>query len=128
MSAHQLSSHGAFTLFLWDTFSAMIVFATMLITLESIVGCCLTVGATLIAYYCVPDQTLEWNGQLPSFLLSLAVITPLSQSISMGFQRREKALSALASYRSAVYNREYYLEAIAVSYTSPKFDLSLPRP
>ncbi|KAL7552196.1 hypothetical protein ACHAWF_015413 [Thalassiosira exigua] len=41
---------------------------------------------------------------LPSILLSFAVVTPLGQSISMAFNRREVALRALASYRSAVYN------------------------
>jgi len=70
------------------------------------VGCALTVGATLIAYYFVPDNgdNPEWNGDLPTTLLSFAVITPLGQSISMAFSRREMALQKLAMYRSAVYN------------------------
>lgn len=86
----------------------------MLISWESIAGCLLTVGATLIAWYYVPNEndtttidsstSFDWNGQLPTVLLSFAVITPLSQSISMAYQRRETALKALGVYRSAVYN------------------------
>ncbi|KAL7543316.1 hypothetical protein ACHAXR_012643 [Thalassiosira sp. AJA248-18] len=108
----EISRHNILLLFIWDTYSAITVFATMLISLESIVGCLLTVGATLLAYYSTlpsisndgVDALYNWNGQLPTVLLSFAVITPLSQSISMAFQRREAALKALAMYRSSVYN------------------------
>lgn len=46
----------------------------------------------------------EWDGTLPSILLSFATVTPLIQSISMAFNRRDAALRALASYRSALYH------------------------
>jgi len=68
------------------------------------VGCALTVGATLIAYYYYPNDSDEWNGNLPTVLLSFAIITPLGQSISMAFNRREKALHALSIYRTSMYN------------------------
>ena len=102
--ARNISTHSTFFLFLWNIYSAIAVFVTMLVTIESLLGCVLTVGATLVAYYSVPLEDVDWNGQLPSVLLSFAVITPLSSSISMAFRRREEALRALASYRSAVYN------------------------
>ncbi|KAL9185767.1 hypothetical protein ACHAXT_003544 [Thalassiosira profunda] len=107
--AAKIAHHNALILFVWDTSSAIWIFATHLISLESIVGCALTVGATLICWYYAPINESNpnsnwWDGNLPSFLLSLAVITPLSQSISMGFTRREAALKALGRYRSAAYN------------------------
>ena len=103
-NAHKISAHNTILLFFWNTYSHIIIYVTMLVTLESIVGVLLTVGATLIAWYSVPsDDLTEWNGNLPTVMLSFAVITPLSQSITMGFTRRETALKALAKYRSAVY-------------------------
>ena len=71
--AREISSHNDIVLFCWDTISAIVVFATHLVTLQSIVGCLLTVGATLIAYYLVPKNgQYEWDGHLPSVLLSFA--------------------------------------------------------
>jgi len=77
----------------------------MLFNWQSMLGCALTVGATLMAYYYAPnDGGSEWNSNLPDILLSFAIITPLSLSINMGWSRRETALKALAMYRSAVNN------------------------
>jgi len=102
--AHEIPPTNIILLFILNTYSHIKIYVTMLIRLESIVGALLTVGATLIAYYYYPSDDIEWNGNLPSVLLSFAVITPLGQSITMGFTRREQALKSLASYRSAVYN------------------------
>ncbi|KAL3757851.1 hypothetical protein ACHAWU_004175 [Discostella pseudostelligera] len=111
--AHTLaSSHNIIFLFLWDIYSSLIVYVTLLTSTESIVGLILTVGATLLAYYLQPNYNVasdsgyyvDWNGELPSVLLSFAVVTPLSQSIAMGYQRREVALKALATYRAAIIN------------------------
>ena len=57
----------------------------MLISMESVVGCLLTVGATLLAYYSVPkddingvgsssssSSVVDWNGSMPTVLLSFA--------------------------------------------------------
>ena len=101
--AHQIPPTNIILLFILNTYSHIKIYVTMLIRLESIVGVLLTVGATLIAYYYYPSDDAEWNGNLPSVLLSFAVITPLGQSITMGYTRRESALKSLASYRSAVY-------------------------
>ena len=103
--AHQISSHNSFLLFVWDGVSAIKIFARMLFNWQSMLGCALTVGATLMAYYYAPnDGGGEWNSNLPDILLSFAIITPLSLSINMGWSRRETALKALAMYRSAVNN------------------------
>jgi hypothetical protein len=111
--AHTLaSSHNIVFVFLWDIYSSLIVYVTLLTSTESIVGLILTVGATVLAYYLQPNYNVasdsgyyvDWNGELPSVLLSFAVVTPLSQSIAMGYQRREVALKALATYRAAILN------------------------
>ncbi len=111
-AAHAIaSSHNTIFIFLWDVYSSLIVYCTLLTSTESIVGLALTVGATLLAYYLQPNYNYSsgggyggWNGDLPSVLLSFAVVTPLSQSISMGYQRREVALKALATFRAAIIN------------------------
>jgi hypothetical protein len=113
-AAHAIaSSHNTIFIFLWDIYSSLIVYCTLLTSTESIVGLALTVGATLLAYYLQPNYNnnnlsgggyYDWNGDLPSVLLSFAVVTPLTQSISMGYQRREVALKALATFRAAIIN------------------------
>jgi hypothetical protein len=102
--ARRVSSHNSFLLFVWDGLSAVKIFAHMLCNWETALGCLLTVGATLIAYHYAPNDDSDWNSRLPDILLSFAIITPLSQSITMGWNRRETALKALATYRSAVNN------------------------
>ncbi|KAL7462202.1 hypothetical protein ACHAXS_002598, partial [Conticribra weissflogii] len=110
LHARQISQHSKIFLFFWNIYSTIAVFVTVLITIESVLGIALTVGATLLTYYSVPDENsvvdgiVAWNGDLPTVLLSFAVITPLSSSISMAFARREGALRSLANYKSAVYN------------------------
>ena len=107
-SARNISKHCRLVLFFMDLHAAFLVFVTMLLNLESLLGLTLTVGATLLAYYFVlaaeGAMDYEWNGSLPTVLLSFAVITPLSSSITMAFTRRENALKSLATFRSAVYN------------------------
>ena len=109
-NALKLSSHNSKVfVFLWDLYSAFRLFGVLLISMETFVGCALTIGATLLAYYLSPnDVTVSdttWDGTLPTILLSFATVTPLIQSISMAaFNRREAALRALASYRSALYH------------------------
>jgi len=93
--------------FVWDLYSAFKLFGVLLISLETFVGCALTIGATLLAYYMSPKDLVndgQWDGTLPTILLSFATVTPLIQSITMAFNRRDAALRALASYRSAMYH------------------------
>ncbi|KAL3762573.1 hypothetical protein ACHAW5_003111 [Stephanodiscus triporus] len=101
--AHAISLHNSLFLFVWDTYSAFTVFAGMMFNWSSMLGCALTMGATLLAYYNAPNDRNEWNGRvgITDILLSFAIITPLGQSISMGWSRREAALKSLAAYRSA---------------------------
>jgi hypothetical protein len=111
-NARKIAKHCRLSLFFMDLYAAFVVFFKMLFNLESLLGLALTVGATLLAYYTVLTEEkgtsnnveFGWNGSLPTVLLSFAVITPLSSSISMAFTRRENALKSLATFRSAVYN------------------------
>lgn len=107
-NALKISSHKSKVfVFLWDLYSAFRLFGVLLISMETFVGCALTIGATLLAYYMSPKVAVseeQWDGTLPTILLSFATVTPLIQSISMAFNRREAALRGLASYRSAMYH------------------------
>lgn len=108
-NALKLSSHNSKVfVFLWDLYSAFRLFGVLLVSMETFVGCALTIGATLLAYYMSPNvvavSDAQWDGTLPTILLSFATVTPLIQSISMAFNRRESALRALATYRSALYH------------------------
>lgn len=89
-------------LFFADGYSAFKVFGTYLISLESIFGCLLSVGATIYAYFVTQDKP-GWDGAMDWVLLSFAVITPLSVSIGMAFRRRERALKDLTVLRSCSY-------------------------
>ena len=89
-------------LFLINGYSAFAVFGKYLISLESVFGCLLTVSATLVTYFNTKSNP-DWNGSIDFVLLSFAVITPMSVSIGMTFQRREKALKDLAIVRSCSY-------------------------
>ncbi|KAL3796255.1 hypothetical protein HJC23_008575 [Cyclotella cryptica] len=110
--AREIAKHSVPTLFVVNLCSAALVFLKMLLNPESMLGLVLTVGATLIAYYAVlskeeaqgTSMEYDWNGNIPTVLLSFAIITPISSSITMAFTRRENALRSLAAFRSAVYN------------------------
>lgn len=88
--------------FFVDGYSAFKVFGIYLISLESIFGCLLSIGATIYAYYQTQDKP-GWDGAMDWVLLSFAVITPMSVSIGMAFRRRERALKDLTVLRSCAY-------------------------
>ena len=60
----------------------------VLSTVDTILGCLLTVGYTLCYWYFGQHlaTNMNWN------LVSLAVVFPISQGVVMGFKRREQAL------------------------------------
>ena len=109
----KISRHYMPTIFVMNLYAAFKVFFTMLLNIESLLGLALTVGATLYGYRFVLSQEelaarsgieYNWNGTLPTVLLSFAVITPISSSITMAFTRRENALASLTKFRSSAYN------------------------
>mmetsp|Transcript_26251 Transcript_26251/g.59998 ORF Transcript_26251/g.59998 Transcript_26251/m.59998 type:complete len:446 (+) Transcript_26251:254-1591(+) len=106
--AAEISRHNRLVLALWNSWSVLVLYVTALISIESVVGIGLTVAVTLVVYFNVSDDyehdsSFGWNGNLPTVLLSFAVVTPLSSSITMAFNRRERALQQLATYRSSAY-------------------------
>ena len=67
--------------------------------LEGVVSICISVALTVYLYKTTDESfggdTLDW------VLLSFAVITPISATINMSFNRRERALVEIASFRAS---------------------------
>ena len=51
----------------------------------------------------VEQNFSTWDGRMDWVLLSFVVVTPMSASITMAFQRRERALQSIANFRSNAY-------------------------
>ena len=58
-------------------------------TPDCILGCCITVLSTYLHWNFAPDLAVSMSWQI----VSLAIIFPISQGISMGFKRRDQALA-----------------------------------
>jgi hypothetical protein len=62
------------------------------------------IGLTLYWYFAYLDDS-NWNGGSMDFvLLAFALTAPISASLSLAFQRRERALIAIADFRSWSYH------------------------
>ncbi|CAB9512076.1 protein Hydra magnipapillata [Seminavis robusta] len=83
-------------------YSALMVFIVHLISMESMLAILFSVGFTVFTYYRTDDNPSFDGSTLDWVLLSFAVITPLSASISMSFGRREAALKHIASIRATM--------------------------
>ena len=97
-------------LFFLHMYAATKILVRHLITLESIVGCLLSVGMTCYWYFyhaIHPDHRDGWNGSMSFVLVSFAVVSPITVAIRMAFTRREQALERIASIRS--YFQHLYL-------------------
>lgn len=97
------AEHRQFVLFLANLSAALYVFLVYFIaSFESILSISLGVGLTLYFYYThLGDDT--WNGSMNWTLVTFAVVTPMSVSIGLAFQRREQALRDIAVFRSCAY-------------------------
>lgn len=106
-SLMRTNSENKFILFLENGYAAFKVFGMYLITIESVFGCTLTVGATILTYFLTKEKVEQtfttWDGHMDWVLLSFVVVTPMSASITMAFQRRERALQSIANFRSNAY-------------------------
>ncbi|KAL7566528.1 hypothetical protein ACA910_000598 [Epithemia clementina (nom. ined.)] len=92
------AKHNPGWLLLVNAHSTVLVFAFYLISLESLVSIALSVTATL---YVHQTASSDFNGSTIDWvLLSFAVITPISASISMAFNRRDQALRGIAVLRA----------------------------
>lgn len=61
---------------------------------------CISVGITIFLYEYTEESTFSGDA-LDWVLLSFAVITPISATINMSFNRRERALVEIASFRAS---------------------------
>lgn len=86
-------------LFLVNSYSSLAVFLTHLISLEGVLSIFISVTLTVYLYETTDESfrgdALDW------VLLSFAVITPISSTITMSFNRRERALVEIASFRAS---------------------------
>ena len=100
--AHRKAEERKIILTIINYFSSFKIFAKYLITIESLASCGLTIFLTVYIYY----RTLnvkDWYGQMDWTLLGFAVVTPMSTSIGLAFNRREEALRNLAGFRAAAW-------------------------
>lgn len=100
LEVRRQTSHNIFCLFLINGYSALIIFALRLVSLEGIFGIGLSVGLTVYTYNATQDN-MDWDGGIMNWvLLSFVVVTPMSATIGMAFRRRERALAHIARLRA----------------------------
>ena len=96
------ASHNPFWLLLVNNASALIVFLVNLVSMEMIISLGLSVGLTVYIYnHLVRDGVFDGSA-MDFVVLTFAVVTPLSNTISMAFKRREAALVLVASLRATL--------------------------
>ena len=101
-SAREESDHNPFYLFLVNGYAAFLVFFFHLLSLEAMFSIVLSVGLTIITFRQTEGNS-NWNGGVMNWtLLSFAIVTPMSASISMAFTRRESALTYLTTIRATM--------------------------
>lgn len=98
---HQIAQKWWLTQFMQGTFSNCLVFIIYLITAETLISCGLTIGLTYYVWHRNHEDSSEWEGGRIDFvLLGFAVITPITVTIRLAFQRREQALYEIRRIRS----------------------------
>lgn len=98
--------HGLLYLFFVDGISVLLLFLLhFLLSPQVLFGATLTVASTLISYFASKEAaaTGHWDGSMSWVLLSLAVVMPMVATIKVAFDRRERALEAIAVVRSNCY-------------------------
>jgi ammonia channel protein AmtB len=101
-------AHSLLYLFFFNTYSTILIFFNHLVTIECIVSVLLSTGLTTYIHYLIlerndNDTSAPFDGSIMSWtLLSFAIITPISASVTMAFRRREIALQHIATIRSTL--------------------------
>ena len=92
--------------FFINFYSTLLVFSLYLISIECLLSIALAVTMTVYTYaHTNDDDDNDFNGASMNWIiLSFAVITPMSVSVSMAFKRREWALLELASLKGTILN------------------------
>mmetsp|Transcript_22763 Transcript_22763/g.34237 ORF Transcript_22763/g.34237 Transcript_22763/m.34237 type:complete len:382 (-) Transcript_22763:133-1278(-) len=100
----QSARHSALRLFGMNLYSTLVVCVFYLFSWETLASCSLGVALTVYLYYAFEEDESWDGGGLSWTLLSFAIITPMSSSIGMAFNRREVALRAISVLRADAYN------------------------
>lgn len=98
--ARKAAEHGATYSFVVSTVASLKVFLTHLVTVNSIFGVLLTIGATLWVWYTTENSQSQFLGAMDFALLGFAVVLPLSAIVRFAFVRRDAALSYLMDIKS----------------------------
>ena len=99
--------HNVIWLSIINFLSGLLIFGLHLINIEALVSMGLSAGLTVYVYN-VTESNVAFDGGVMSWtLLTFAVVTPLSASIGMAFNRREMALKYFKTLRSTLV--EMYL-------------------
>lgn len=89
-----------FILLVSGNVAAVKVFFYYLITLDTILACCLCVGLTCYWYYANKNDEKWFGGGMDWIIVAFAVVNPMTTSLSMAFRRREQALYEISRIRS----------------------------
>ena len=99
-AARKKAASNILYLLLVNTYSAVFVFVFHLISLESLISICLSVGLTIYTYNETKYDDSYQGATMNWVLLSFAVITPIGAALTMAFSRREMALQQIAILHS----------------------------
>jgi hypothetical protein len=99
-TVRKVADHNSFYLLLLNSYAAVFVFVSHLISWATIFSSALCVGLTIYTYYVTQDN-YSFDGNTMSWVLfTFAVITPIGSTIAMAFTRRENALQNISALRS----------------------------
>lgn len=95
-SVERLRRPGRCGRYMQDQWASARIFAAMVLTYETLTAVLTGIAAIFIYYYAGYTVSRDYNISL----ISVAIIFPLTMSISQAFQRREVALNSISSYRA----------------------------
>ncbi|CAJ1962366.1 unnamed protein product [Cylindrotheca closterium] len=85
-----------------NMYAAVLVFISLLTSVESLVSIGLSVYLTIYAFHQLDDNDALDGSTMSWVLLSFAVITPVSSAISMAFTRRDMALNHMSLIKATI--------------------------
>mmetsp|Transcript_26508 Transcript_26508/g.58888 ORF Transcript_26508/g.58888 Transcript_26508/m.58888 type:complete len:401 (+) Transcript_26508:165-1367(+) len=94
--------HNVIWLGIINFLSGLLIFVFHLINIEALVSMGLSAGLTVYVYNATESDAAFDGGVMSWTLLTFAVVTPLSASIGMAFNRRELALKYFKTFQSTL--------------------------
>jgi hypothetical protein len=109
---------------LFELYSAVKICILFMARLETIIGLALTLGATIILYYCTNishvSHSKGTNLNLPWMVLSYTHIITLSQLVRMRFRRREYVgYRNIHDFDCNVTRRDLLMQTFAMDFPTP---------